>query len=454
MKLTHASDKGLIGFIIALNTEGWVFLSELSKSCGQSVTVSLCLWLNGNFDNWIWNIKGFKDNWALFVTHSVTSRSELETNDSNDVACASALDFFTLVSVHLQETTNALTLTSLGIVHGHARFDATRVNTAEGKVTDVWVREELEHETSKRFFFITVAGDDFFWLVSVCALHLRNINWGWQVVNNSVEQRLNAHVTESRATQYRYYCTRNGSLTYTRDDFFLRKFFTAEVLFHQSFVFFSNGFDKLKTHSVELIFVFSRHFGFEEGSALGCLVKGNSLASNKVDNAFEMVFSTDRQLKWNSLCAKAVVNHLHATLKVRADTVHLIDEADTRNAVSVSLTPNGFRLWLNASNCVEYTNGAVKNTQGTFNFNGEVNVAWGVNDVDAVLTPEAGGSSRGDSNTTFLLLFHPVHGGSAIVGFTNFMGNAGVVKNTFGSRGFARVNVGHDTDVTLHIDRY
>ena len=58
----------------------------------------------------------------------------------------------------------------------------------------------------------------------------------------------------------------------------------------------------------------------------------------------------------------------------------------------------------------------------------EVNVSRRVNDVYAVLVvllihtcPKAGRSRRSNGNTAFLFLLHPVHGGSTIMNFTDFM---------------------------------
>lgn len=54
-----------------------------------------------------------------------------------------------------------------------------------------------------------------------------------------------------------------------------------------------------------------------------------------------------------------------------------------------------------------------------------------------------------NSDTTFLFLFHPVHGGGAIMHFTDLVVDTGVEQNTFGRGGLARVNVGRDTDIAV-----
>ena len=71
----------------------------------------------------------------------------------------------------------------------------------------------------------------------------------------------------------------------------------------------------------------------------------------------------------------------------------------------------------------------------------------GVNNVDAVLVPLTGGGSRGDGNSSLLLLHHPVHGSIAIMDFTHSVHAASVIEDTLGRRRLARVNVGGDADV-------
>ncbi|MCU1673862.1 MAG: ribosomal protein, partial [Frankiales bacterium] len=61
--------------------------------------------------------------------------------------------------------------------------------------------------------------------------------------------------------------------------------------------------------------------------------------------------------------------------------------------------------------------------------------------------PERGGRSRSDGNAAFLLLLHPVHGGSAVVNLTDLVRDAGVVQDALGGRGLAGIDVRHDPDV-------
>jgi hypothetical protein len=63
--------------------------------------------------------------------------------------------------------------------------------------------------------------------------------------------------------------------------------------------------------------------------------------------------------------------------------------------------------------------------------------------------PKAGRRRGRNRDTAFLLLGHPVHRRSAIVNFADFMGNSGIEQDALGSCRFARINVRHNTDVSV-----
>lgn len=75
---------------------------------------------------------------------------------------------------------------------------------------------------------------------------------------------------------------------------------------------------------------------------------------------------------------------------------------------------------------------------GTY-LQGEVDVTGGVNQVQTVAIPLAGGSGRGNGNTTLLLLDHPVHGSGTLVDLTNLVGLASVVQDTLTGGGLHNI---------------
>ncbi len=89
----------------------------------------------------------------------------------------------------------------------------------------------------------------------------------------------------------------------------------------------------------------------------------------------------------------------------------------------------------------------VEDAQGTLDFDGEVDVAGRVDDVDAVVVPHARGGGRGNGDATLLLLGHVVHGRGAVVDLADLVVDAGVIQDALGRRRLAGVDVGHDADV-------
>jgi hypothetical protein len=144
---------------------------------------------------------------------------------------------------------------------------------------------------------------------------------------------------------------------------------------------------------------------------------------------------------------EAVFDHLDGAVEVGADAVHLVDEAHARHAVLVGLTPHGLGLGLDAGDRVEHRDRAVEHAQRALDLDGEVDVAGRVDDVDAVVVPDAGGGGGGDRDAALLLLDHVVHGGGALVDLTDLVALAGVVEDALGRGGLAGVDVGHDPDV-------
>ncbi|MNZ74777.1 hypothetical protein D3C78_932370 [compost metagenome] len=156
---------------------------------------------------------------------------------------------------------------------------------------------------------------------------------------------------------------------------------------------------------------------------------------------------------------QAVLDLADNAQEVGTSTVHLVHVYNTWNAVLVGLTPYGFGLRLNAGGTAEHNDRAVEYTQRTLYFNGEVNVAGGIDDVYAVVVvlttgtfPEGGNGSGGNGDTALLLLHHPVGGRGAVVHLAHLVAQTCVEQDPLGSGSLARVNVGADTDVTVAVN--
>src|SRR6185503_4560204 len=114
----------------------------------------------------------------------------------------------------------------------------------------------------------------------------------------------------------------------------------------------------------------------------------------------------------------------------------------------------GFRLRLDAADRAKHGDGAVEDAQRAFDLDGEIDVTGGVDDVDPVLAPEAGGSGGGDGDTSLLFLDHPIHRRGAVMHLADLIIDPGVIEDPLGRRRLTGINVGHDADITSLLERH
>ena len=105
---------------------------------------------------------------------------------------------------------------------------------------------------------------------------------------------------------------------------------------------------------------------------------------HQVDHAPELPLGADGQLDHGRGGVEAVLDHLHAAVEVGAGPVHLVDEAHPGHGVLVGLPPHRLGLGLDPGHRVENGHGSVEHPKGALDLDGEVDVAGGVDDVDAV----------------------------------------------------------------------
>src|SRR5690606_7715840 len=142
-----------------------------------------------------------------------------------------------------------------------------------------------------------------------------------------------------------------------------------------------------------------------------------------------------------------------------AGAIHLVDESQTRHMVLVGLAPDGFRLGLHATHGAIHHACAIQDAHGTLDFDGEVNVSGGVDDVDPVLgtasvhaLPETGDGGRGDGDAPLLFLLHPVRGGGAIVHLAQLVAHTCIKQYALGGRGFTCIDMRRNTDIAIALN--
>ena len=225
-----------------------------------------------------------------------------------------------------------------------------------------------------------------------------------------------------------------------------------EVLLHQGLIALGGGLQEDVPPAGGLALQVGGDFAFLVVDQLLRGVVEDGLHVDEVDDAFELVFGTDRETDGNGGGTELLLDFLDTGEEVGADPVHLVHVGDLRHAVLVCLTPDGLALGLDASDRAESGHRAVQDAQGTFHFHREVDVAGSVDQVDligiSVVVPERRRRGRGDGDAPLLFLDHPVHRGRTFVDLTDLVGLSGVVEDALGRGGLTGIDVGHDADVT------
>ena len=318
--------------------------------------------------------------------------------------------------MHLEDLADTFLLVLSCVEHLSTGLCLTRVNAGVGETTEERVNGNLERKCCERLGCIRLTLENLFLITHVVALCCGNVEWAGEVVNNSVKHGLNTTVLERRTTEHRVDLRSDYHLADGLLDLGYREVGVAfHVTLEELVVTFSNSFNELCAVFVCLLDevrrdLFDVVLGTHFHVTLCVSTPGECTHLYQVNNTFEGVLETDRKLDNKWLSAQTLDDGVYGEVEVSTQLVHLVNEADTRNVVLVSLTPYGLRLRLNTFFTIEHSNSTVENAERTLHLHGEVNVTGGVNDVDLVLVPETGGSSRSNRDTTLLLLCHPVHG--------------------------------------------
>ena len=456
LQLAHAGDQGLAGLFVGLHLEGRILVGQLRQSDAHLLLVGLGLRLHGHLDHRIREGHGFEGDRGLLVAQGITGGDVLQTHEGVDVAGFGGIHRVLLVGVHLEDLADAFLLLLGGVEDGVARLDGTGVHAHEHELAVERVGGDLEDQSRERIGLDRVTVDLDGLIARLVALDGRHVFRRRQVIDNAVQHRLNALVLEGGTAEDREGFLGDGELTHASADVFLGQVAVLEELVHEVVVGFGSGFHELLVVLLSLVLEVVRDLsGVVLGAELLGAVPHVSLHLNQVDNASEVVLGTDRQLHHDRSSAQLLLDGVDGVVEVRAQLVHLVDEADTRNAVLVSLTPHGLGLRLHAFLAIEHGDSTIEHTQGALHLGREVHVARGIDDVDLELlllvmgltVPEAGGSSGLNGDAALLLLSHEVHRRGAIVGLADLVVLTGVEQNTLGSGGLAGINVGHDADI-------
>ena len=370
--------------------------------------------------------------------------------------------------MHQQNTTDALSLILGRVVDVAPRLELPGVHAEISQLPHVGIGHDLERQRREGLLIIglpvalVLLGQLRLGLgqaterLGLDALDRGHVHRRWQVTHHRVEQGLHALVLERRATQHGHDRKLQRRLSDPGVKLLGGDLFTLEELHHDPLVRVRHGLHEQLPGELRVLEQLLRNLAAIKRRPERLLVPDHRLHRHQVDDPLELVLDANGKLQPDRARLEAIGDHLHAVVKVCAHAIHLVHERHARDLVAVGLTPDRLRLRLHASHRVKDRDGAVEHAQRTLHLHREVDVTRGVDDVDAVVLilhiPETGRRRTRDRDPTLALLLHPVHLGRAVMNLTDLVRLPRVVEDALGGRRLARIDVGHDADVSHSLE--
>jgi hypothetical protein len=423
-----------------------------SVSTRNVVLIGLRLWLDRDGDDRIREGHRLEHDRGVVGRERVAGRRRLEADAGRDLAGHDLLPLLAVVRMHLQDAADALGAARGRVEDSVARLERAGVDAEVRQLADVRVGHDLEGQSRERRLWIgrpllvaaVLRGD---------TVHRRHVERARQVVDDSVEQELDALVLEGGAEQHRRDLVGERAGPDGAADHLRRhRGLVFDVRGEHLVVEVRDRVDQLVVVLLRLLDELRRDLDDVELLAEVVAVD-DGLHLDEVDDTREVVLRPDRDLERHRVRAEPVAHRLHGPEEVRAGAVHLVDERDARHLVLVRLPPDRLRLWLHARDGVEDCDRAVEDAQAALDLDRKVHVPGRIDDVHPIVAPERRRRSRRDRDPALLLLGHPVHRRGALVHLSHLVGAAGVVEDPLGRRRLARVDVGHDPDVPDAVER-
>ena len=338
-------------------------------------------------------------------------------------------------------------------------------------MADERIGHDFKRQRGKRLI-VTRAAHQRLFAVKRDAVNRRHVQRRRQIIDNGIEQRLNAFVLEGRACQHGYQLERNRRAAHRGAKLRGGQRLSLEILLEHGIVVLGDIFNNLfalravegfvdrgnfqcggdvRASGNESRIPQLRDFKDLEFRAQSFFEPDDHFFFDEIDAADEETFFAERELQGNRAGGQALTHGLNTMIEIGAGAVHLVDESDARHVILIGLTPNSFRLRLHAGDRVKNGHSAIEHAQRAFDFDGEIHVAGRIDNIDLVFDcvalPGSDRGGRSDGDAALALLLHPIHGGGAFIDFTDFVGHAGVEQNAFSRSGLTRIDVRHDSDV-------
>ncbi len=379
----------------------------------------------------------------ILRSYRITRLRELEANDDSDVARPQLGDVVLPDGMHPHESVDSLLLSLGDVVDGNTFLENSRVHSDKAQRARVRIDLDLEDECLQGAVGIV---SDFFLLIGIPDVddfEGRCVERGRKIIHDSVEKCLYSDVPERRTYEY----GENRPLYRTLPDCLLHEgdgdLGSVEVELGDFIRVGCEAVDEAFPHFVVLICIIGRNFVFCYRGALVVGTEGEVFRVHEVDDALEFALASDGDEEGNGVCPELLLHFVEYPVEVRTESVHLVDEGDTGNIVGVCLAPYRLRLGLDSADSAEYSDSAVEDSEASFDFGREIDMAGSVDDVNLVLSPVAcrGGTCYRDAPV--LLLLHPVHRCFAVVDFAYAVVLSRVEEDSLRRGRLARVDMCH-----------
>ena len=382
----------------------------------------------------------------IFVADRVAGGNVLQSNRGANVARQNLADLFALVGVHLQQTPDALGLSRAHVQHAVASLQLSGVHADERQLSDKRIGHDLERQRRKRLFVVRLARDRLP-VIRIRAVRLAYIQRRRQIIHHRIQQRLHTFVLERRSHHHRKHLQRDRRFAQRRTQFVGGDLFAFQKLVQDFVVVLGDAFDQLRVERFRLLLQVGGNLFRLILSAHRLVFPDDRLHLNQVDDAEKFRFLSDGNLNRDRLGTEALADGIDGMLEISTHLVNLVDEANTRNAVLIGLTPHFFRLRLHAMNRVKHRDRAVEHAQRPLHLGREIHVAGRINNVDANVAPGAGRRRGRNRDSALLLLLHPVHGGSAFVHLSDAVRPSRIKQDALRRSGLPGIDVRHDADI-------
>ena len=291
--------------------------------------------------------------------------------------------------MHLDESPDPLLLALGSVESVGAGLQHTGVDADERQGSDERIGHDLEGQGGECLVVGRLPQQLDLRVVDVRSLDVLDVRRGWQVVDHGVKERLDSLVLEGGSAAHRHEHSLEGSLPDEPPDLLLARDLTLEIHHHGLVVHLAGGLDELLAPLLGLSNVLLADRVLVEGGSQVLSVPGDLLHLDQVNHSLEVLLGADGDLDQQRIGPQVRDNHVAGPEVVGAHAVHLVDEADPRNAVLVGLAPDGLGLRLHAGHGIEDSDSAIKHAQRTLDLEREVDVPRGVDDVDAVSLPRS-----------------------------------------------------------------